>query len=76
MAAELTVCLFCFLVSLIIISITHHQVRRLIEEELPYEEFVSKLLAAKLIAPCYLTVVGTEKAVVVTRGKMVAEDVR
>ncbi|GAX84142.1 hypothetical protein CEUSTIGMA_g11565.t1 [Chlamydomonas eustigma] len=51
-------------------------VRLLLEEGLPYEQFVSRLLSAKLIAPCYLTVVGINQAVVVTRGKRVEEECR
>ena len=51
-------------------------VRQLLEEELPYDAFLKRLLEARLIAPCYLTVVGTESAVVVTRGKIVTEDCR
>lgn len=51
-------------------------VRQLLEEELPHDAFVKRLLEARLIAPCYLTVVGTESAVVVTRGKIVTEDCR
>ena len=48
----------------------------MIEEELPFDDFVARLLTAKLIAPCYLTVVGKEKAVVLTRGKLVADEIR
>ncbi len=52
------------------------KVRLLIEEQLPFDQFISRLVEARLIAPCYLTVVGTEEAVVVTRGKLAPQACR